>query len=229
MFALTILLDNIVNTESEMHEQEKNNTEQLILEAAEQEFFTKGFGGARTAVIAEKAGVTHAMLHYYFRKKEYLFERIVAKNISLLAQAITVAVGNSDLPIVERLKSGVAAHFDLIAANPQLPRFFLTEVLSRPEHYHILYERIKEVSDNLFATLQKDVDEASGRGEIEYVDIRMLFISLLSLNIFPFIAYAFIEPVSNELLGGMMADREKYLAMRKAENIEMILRRIKKQ
>lgn len=228
MFALTILLDNIVNTESEMHEQEKNNTEQLILEAAEQEFFTKGFGGARTAVIAEKAGVTHAMLHYYFRKKEYLFERIVAKNISLLAQAITVAVGNSDLPIVERLKSGVAAHFDLIAANPQLPRFFLNEVLSRPEHYHILYEGIKEVSEKLTA-LQKDVDKASGRGEIEHVDIRMLLISLLSLNIFPFIAYAFIEPVSNELLGGMMADREKYLAMRKAENIEMIMRRIKKQ
>ena len=228
MFALTILLDDIVNTESEMHEQEKNNTEQLILEAAEQEFFTKGFGGARTAVIAEKAGVTHAMLHYYFRKKEYLFERIVAKNISLLAQAITVAVGNSDLPIVERLKSGVAAHFDLIAANPQLPRFFLNEVLSRPEHYHILYEGIKEVSEKLTA-LQKDVDKASGRGEIEHVDIRMLLISLLSLNIFPFIAYAFIEPVSNELLGGMMADREKYLAMRKAENIEMIMRRIKKQ
>lgn len=211
-----------------MHEQEKNNTEQLILEAAEQEFFTKGFGGARTAVIAEKAGVTHAMLHYYFRKKEYLFERIVAKNISLLAQAITVAVGNSDLPIVERLKTGIAAHFDLIAANPQLPRFFLNEVLSRPEHYHILYEGIKEVSEKLTA-LQKDVDKASGRGEIEHVDIRMLLISLLSLNIFPFIAYAFIEPVSNELLGGMMADREKYLAMRKAENIEMIMRRIKKQ
>lgn len=211
-----------------MRDQEKNNTEQLILEAAEQEFFTKGFGGARTAVIAEKAGVTHAMLHYYFRKKEYLFERIVAKNISLLAQTITAAMGNSDLPIVERLKSGIAAHFDLIAANPQLPRFFLNEVLSRPEHYHIMYERIKEVSEKL-ATLQKDVDEASGRGEIEQVDIRMLLISLLSLNVFPFIAYAFIEPVSNELLGGMMADREKYLAMRKAENIEMIMRRIKKQ
>lgn len=211
-----------------MHGQEKNNTEQLILEAAEQEFFAKGFGGARTAVIAEKAGVTHAMLHYYFRKKEYLFERIVAKNISLLAQTITAAMGNSDLPIMERLKTGIAAHFDLIAANPQLPRFFLNEVLSRPEHYHILYEGIKEVSEKLTA-LQKDVDKASGRGEIEHVDIRMLLISLLSLNIFPFIAYAFIEPVSNELLGGMMADREKYLAMRKAENIEMIMRRIKKQ
>ena len=85
------------------------------------------------------------------------------------------------------------------------------------------------MSENLFASLQKDVDEASGRGEIEHVDIRMLFISLLSLNIFPFIVYSFIEPVSGELLDGMMADREKYLAMRKAENIEIILRRIKKQ
>ena len=51
-----------------MHGQEKNNTEQLILEAAEQEFFAKGFGGARTAVIAENAGVTHAMLHYSRKK-----------------------------------------------------------------------------------------------------------------------------------------------------------------
>lgn len=207
----------------------KANTEQLILEAAEQEFFAKGLDGARTTVIAEKAGVTHAMLHYYFRKKEQLFERIVTKNISLLAQTMTAALGDPDMPIVERLKSGIASHFDLIAANPQLPRFFLNEVLSRPEHYHLLYERIKEVGDKLFADLQKDADEAAQRGEIERVDVRMLFISLISLNVFPFIINAFIDPVSNDLLGGLMADKKKYLAMRKAENIETIMRRIKKQ
>ena len=47
-----------------MNESDKPNTEQLILQAAEEEFFAKGFGGARTTAIAEKAGVTHAMLHY---------------------------------------------------------------------------------------------------------------------------------------------------------------------
>lgn len=138
-----------------MKEQDKPNTEQLILEAAEEEFFTKGFGGARTTVIAEKAGVTHAMLHYYFRKKELLFERIVAKNISLLAQTVVAAMGNPDMPIVERLKSGIASHFDLIAANPQLPRFFINEVWSRPEHYHVLHDKIKYVNENLWFMCQK--------------------------------------------------------------------------
>ena len=41
------------------------NKEQAILEAAEREFIVKGFAGARTTSIAEAAGVTHAMLHYY--------------------------------------------------------------------------------------------------------------------------------------------------------------------
>lgn len=45
------------------------NKEQAILEAAEREFIVKGFAGARTTSIAEAAGVTHAMLHYYFRTK----------------------------------------------------------------------------------------------------------------------------------------------------------------
>lgn len=212
-----------------MNGHEKPNTEQLILEAAEREFFAKGFGGARTTVIAEKAGVTHAMLHYYFRKKEQLFEHVITKNITLLAQTMIAAMGDPDMPIVERLKSGIASHFDLIAANPQLPRFFLNEVLSRPEHYHLLYDRIKEISDKLFSNLQQDADAAAQKGEIERVDIRMLFVSVLSLNIFSFIAYSFIEPLSSDLMGGLMADKEKYFAMRKAENIETIMRRIKKQ
>lgn len=213
----------------DMNDKEKPTTEQLILEAAEQEFFAKGFDGARTTVIAERAGVTHAMLHYYFRKKEQLFERIISKNISLLARMMIAAMGDPGMPFVERLRTGIASHFDFIAAHPQLPRFFLNEVLSRPEHYHIMYGRIKEVGEQLFAHLQQDADRAADRGEIERVDVWMLFISLISLNVFPFIINAFIEPVSDELMGGLMADREKFLALRKAENIEMIMRRIRKQ
>ena len=43
------------------------DTESEILKAAEQEFMLKGFDGAKTTSIAHAAGVTHAMLHYYFR------------------------------------------------------------------------------------------------------------------------------------------------------------------
>ena len=56
------------------------NKENDILRAAEREFLAKGFSGARTVSIAQAAGVTHAMLHYYFRTKEQLFERILDEN-----------------------------------------------------------------------------------------------------------------------------------------------------
>ena len=135
-----------------MDNQEKQSKEQQILAAAEQEFLTRGYDGARTTSIAQAAGVTHAMLHYYFRTKEQLFKRIVRG-------------------------------------------------------------------------LQSEINRSAERGEIERVDIKMLFISIMSLNIFTFLAYSFMEP----LMGELMVNRERFLAERKAENIETILRRIKKQ
>lgn len=207
-----------------MDKKEKPSTEQLILEAAEEEFLRKGFDGARTTAIAERAGVTHAMLHYYFRTKEQLFERIVAKITALVAQTIFAAMGDPQRPIVERIQSGIASHFDLVAAHPLLPRFFLNEVVMRPEHYHLLDDSLKERIPTLFLRLQAEADRAAEAGEMEAVDMRQLFISIVSLNVFPFLAL----PFAGLLLGEMAGDREKFLAARKAEAIETILRRIQK-
>lgn len=207
-----------------MDKKEKPSTEQLILEAAEEEFLLKGFDGARTTAIAERAGVTHAMLHYYFRTKEQLFERIVAKITALVAQTIFAAMGDPQRPIVERIRSGIASHFDLVAAHPLLPRFFLNEVVMRPERYHLLDDSLKEQIPTLFLRLQAEANRAAEAGEMEAVDMRQLFISIVSLNVFPFLAL----PFAGLLLGELAGDREKFLAARKAEAIETILRRIQK-
>lgn len=208
-----------------MNGQEKPNTEQLILEAAEEEFLIKGYDGARTTAIAEKAGVTHAMLHYYFRTKEQLFERIVAKISAIVAQTMIAAMGDPEKPVLERIRSAIASHFDLIAANPLLPRFFLNEVVQRPERYHMLYKNLRNELNTLFVQLQAEADCAAERGEMEKVDVRMLVISIISLNAMPFI----VQPFAELLLGDFAADSEKFFADRKAENMETILRRIKKQ
>ena len=208
-----------------MDNQEKQSKEQQILAAAEQEFLTKGYDGARTTSIAQAAGVTHAMLHYYFRTKEQLFERIVDEKFATMSHSMVAIIGDPSLPIVERIKGGIAAHFDFIAANPLLPGFVINEIISRPERYEVLYKRAGFVVNSVYNSLQAEVDSAAERGEIERVDIKMLFISIMSLNIFTFVAYPFMEPIMGEL----MANREQFLAARKAENIETILRRIKKQ
>ena len=90
----------------------KTDTESRILQAAEEEFLLKGLEGARTTAIAERAGVTHAMLHYYFRTKNMLFERIIEekmRNAGNIMQAVFVL---GDMPLMERVKRGVEQHFD---------------------------------------------------------------------------------------------------------------------
>ena len=208
-----------------MDNQEKQNKEQQILAAAEQEFLARGYDGARTTSIAQAAGVTHAMLHYYFRTKEQLFERIVDEKFETMSHSMFAIMGDPSLPIVERIKGGIEAHFDFVAQNPLLPRFVINEIISRPERYDVLYKRVGAIIDNVYRGLQSEINRSAERGEIERVDIKMLFISIMSLNIFTFLAYPFMEP----LMGELMANRERFLAERKAENIETILRRIKKQ
>src|ERR1700741_5645691 len=51
--------------------------EARILKAAEEVFATSGFSGARTAAIAQRAGVPKANLHYYFGTKEALYRRLL--------------------------------------------------------------------------------------------------------------------------------------------------------
>ena len=205
-----------------MNTKEKTNKESEILAAAEQEFLTKGYDGARTTSIAQTAGVTHAMLHYYFRTKEQLFERIVDDKFNVMLRSMLSSLGDPSLPMVRRIQSGIEAHFDFIAANPLLPRFIINEIISRPERYEILHSKLGAMVDNIYRGLQRDIDLAAERKEMEQINAKMLFISIMSLNIFTFLAYPFMQP----LMGDLMADREQFLAARKAENIETIMRRI---
>ena len=133
----------------------KTDTESRILQAAEEEFLLKGLEGARTTAIAERAGVTHAMLHYYFRTKNmlfdisriaHLFERIIEekmRNAGNIMQAVFVL---GDMPLMERVKRGVEQHFDFIAANPNLPRFVIQEIYSHPERHEIMRSQVLTIN-----------------------------------------------------------------------------------
>lgn len=200
------------------------NKEQAILQAAEHEFLTRGFDGARTTSIAQAAGVTHAMLHYYFRTKEHIFNRILDEKMHLMGQSILTAIGQSGLPLQERLSDAIGRHFDFIAANPDLPRFVVNEIFSRPERYDAMRIKIREIADTLMRDLQQELNESAEQGLTEPIDVRILLLDIISLNVFSFIAYPILEPI----LGDLTADRDRFFALRKAENIEIILRRLRK-
>jgi AcrR family transcriptional regulator len=206
-----------------MNEQTVQSKEQQILEAAEKEFLEKGYNGARTTSIAKAADVTHAMLHYYFRTKEQLFERFIDKKMSEVVPLVHHLFGNSDLPLVERIEKTISVHFDFVATNPDLPRFLINEILPYKERCDLFYSKVANFL-YLFNNLQREVNEAAARGEVEQFNVLLLFQSVLSLNIFPSLMINIIE----NLMSNNEQSMKEIFAQRKAENIELIMRRIKK-
>ncbi len=201
---------------------QEENKEAVILKAAEEEFLAKGFAGARTVEIARKAGVTHAMLHYYFKTKEQLFEKIMQAKFELMVHTIPPILLNKELSITERIREGMSQHFDILQRNAILPRFIINEIAQHPEYMEALREQIATAAATTLLSFQADLDEARARGEICQIDAFTLMFDIISLNIFGFIATPIIEsiiPTTNMSL-------DAFWQMRKEENIRLILKRL---
>ncbi len=202
---------------SDEHKQPRD-TEALILQAAEKEFFDKGYAGAKTTEIAEAAGVTHAMLHYYFRTKDKLFEKIVSDKIDKLGEILLGAVGNPELPLKERIRDGIESHFNFLVANPTLPRFIINELAVHPERIIPIREKLLEKASLVLASLQTELDRLPGIK----TNAMMLLADIISLNVFPFVAAPMLTVVSE----GLFTDFNEFLEKRKQENVNTILTKL---
>lgn len=203
--------------------QQGKGTESLILQAAEREFIAKGFSGARTTSIAEAAGVTHAMFHYYFRTKEKLFDRIISEKIALLKKVMIDSIGDQSAPLNEIIKNLVNNHLDFIAANPDLPRFLVEEMFRNPDRAIIFQSKLHETAPSIIALIQEKIDIEAATGNCRKVDAGMLMLDMISLNIFPYMA----SPAINAALGNCMTDTEFFLTKRKKENYDTIMQKLK--
>lgn len=200
----------------------QNNKEQAILAAAKEEFLDKGYDGARTTSIAHNAGVTHAMLHYYFKTKEQLFERIFRETMGMLVEGILEVFAKTEKPFKERIAEALDVHFEMIRQNPRLPLFMIREVASRPDRFAIIKNVMSSFAGNLLITMQKDINQAVANGEIIPIDATALLLDMVSLNVFPFI----VKPVFEAATGLNLNADSTFWEQRKAENIELIMRRL---
>lgn len=197
---------------------DSENTENRILEAAEAEFLEQGYDGARTISIAERAGVTHAMLHYYFRTKEQLFHRILEEKVDALVHSVITAFTNPGKPFLQRIEEGISAHFDFLASNPKIPLFIVREIGKRDLG---IEDKLRGNVAPLFMKIQSEINELADKGEVKPIDPVMLFLDIISQNVFPFMIFPIVAPV----LG--ITDRKALLERVKQENIELILSRLK--
>lgn len=163
----------------------ENSVKHKIIQAAREAFFIKGYDGARMQSIANAAGVNKAMLHYYFSSKENLFKEIVQETFQQLFPTIEHII-KSNHTFFEKLEKISFAYAEMLQKNQQLPVFIVSELhKGNVKIKEILPFREKSKLKEEFAAL---VQAEINAKRIKNVDPTFLFINLLSLSIFPYMA-----------------------------------------
>jgi AcrR family transcriptional regulator len=200
------------------------NTEQIILDAARQIFIKKGMEGARMQEIADLAGINKALLHYYFRNKEKLFNTIFNQSFGDFFSRITILM-NSDSDLLLKISKFIEAYMDIMLKNPFLPRFIITEINRNPQVVVDKFNSIgAEVIHKNIKLLERQIKVEVQKGTIKYIDPKQLISSIIGLCLFPFLA----EPLLKMLLfEGDQAKYDRYLKDRKKVVEQIILDALK--
>lgn len=158
------------------------STEEKIKEAARKVFQEKGYGQARTRDIADAAGINLALLNYYFRSKEKLFDIIMEESLSDMFSVITGVVNNEETSLSEKIDVIVSRYTDELLSNPNLPLFVLGEIQANPQR---LLQKVgvplNMITDSYFyEQIEKQVEKAGIT-----VSPFHFFINIVSMSIFP--------------------------------------------
>ena len=196
-------------------------TEERIFEAATEVFIHKGMDGARMQDIAGHAGINKALLHYYFRTKDQLFNAV----FEMIAKKILkkfAPVFDENLSLDEKIRFFFKEHITFLQENPRLPGFILNEVNRNPA-------RIKKLLSNIdFELLWQNLYEQH-KDELEKYNITkaampQLMISIAAMSVFPFAARGIIEGILEK--AGI--DFNKYIEERKVFAAEFVINAITK-
>lgn len=202
-------------------QQQEAGTEAKVLQAARKVFLVKGMEGARMQDIADEAGINKAMLHYYFRDKEKLFDTIFTEEAQKFFPKINI-IFQADIPLFEKIEKFVSEYIDEMLENPFLPWFVMNEINRNPDQF---LSRVwgKSNLPKPMALLEQ-IEREVKRGHIKRVHPMHLLMNILSMTIFPFIA----KPMMTRVLHMNDASFKKLMTERKREVPKFIIDSIKK-
>lgn len=196
--------------------------EARILKTAEDLFLEQGFAKTTMGQIAHRVGCNQALVHYYYRTKEKLFEQVFEEKISYIAGHI-LAIDEGEGSFEEKIARMVGAHFDFLVQNPFFVPFIVGELLDNPGRFAPLLDRHGHYPREIFSMLDVELQREVARGTIRPITTFDLVATVMSLNIAPFLMLPAVRHVTT------LPDdaAEEWLAARRGEIIETVLSRIR--
>jgi TetR/AcrR family transcriptional regulator len=183
-----------------------------ILQAAVGEFAREGIAGARTDAIARVARVNKALLYYYFKDKEALYDAVVEQVFGGLIACVGEVLSR-DLPPREKILAYAGAHFDYVANHPLYPRIVQGEMMGAGRG---CANHLEPIVRRYFRPLHSRVAEVlkAGQavGEFRSVDPMHFIPSMIAVIVF----YFTTAPVMRVMTGKDPLTSERVAARRRA-------------
>ena len=196
-------------------------TEEKIFDAATLVFEEEGFAGARMQTIADRAGINKALLHYYFRTKNHLFDAVFSK-LALKMFTKFSPIFEENLSLEEKIRFFFREHINFLKENPKLPGFILNEINHNPK-------RIKKILNNVdlkkiwHSFLEKHSNELHNYNITEE-NLPQIMTSIVSLSVFPFAARGIFEVI----FSNVDVKFDEYIEERKVFAADFVIKAISK-
>ena len=197
------------------------STEEKILEAARKVFVRKGMYGARMQDIADEAGINKALLHYYFKNKQKLFEEIFLEAAGKLFPRIN-DIFRSDESLFIKIEQFCDEYITMVLENPYLPLFVLNELNQDPVYFmNKLWKGDKRPDPKKFL---QQIEKEERKGTIKKISPVQLLMNLISMTVFPFVG----KPMFQLNLGIDDLQFKMLMEQRKKEIPKFIIESIRK-
>jgi AcrR family transcriptional regulator len=187
----------------QIKEEKSLSTEEKFKEAARVVFTKKGYAATKTRDIAEEAGLNLALLNYYFRSKEKLFEIVMIEKVKQLFSFIAPALNNPATSLNEKIDLIAVSYIDMLLKNPDLPLFVLSEIRNNPERFGKMVQSNGSILNSYF--MQQLAERSKNINPVQF------FLNFLGMMVFPFIAkpvFLTAGPVNEEAYIQMLEERK---------------------
>jgi TetR/AcrR family transcriptional regulator len=197
---------------------EQKDTEALILDAARKVFLENGFDGSTMQQIATVAGINKALLHYYFRSKDRLFEAVFMEAFAKMVPNL-FKIFTADIPFTDKIRALVNAYISALQEYPQIPQFILHELHRNPGRIIDLMHSTGIDPEMVMNIIRMELK----RGNLVEIEPHQFMVNLLALCIFPFAARPMIQGF---IFKNDAKAYEEFLEKRKTEVADFIINAI---
>jgi AcrR family transcriptional regulator len=157
---------------------------ELLLDVAIRLFAKQGIMETTLGAIAREAGVTPAMVHYYFKTRDQLLDVLIDERFVPLREELGRAFADSNAEPADALRAFVEGLLDVAERHSWFAALWIREVVSEGG---LLQQRIAERfgDANQQASIRR-IEEWQAAGKLNRdIEPSLLFVSLFGLTVLP--------------------------------------------